>query len=157
MASFTVIAPPADPEGERALFLRDGFSVFAFLLPLVWLLWRRLWLEAVLYLALMVGVTLCVRQGWVPSPAVGVTSLLASLYVGLEATTLRLAGLLRRGHSEVGIVQADDVAEAEIRWYAAHPGIHPAAAVAAPLSRKPAIGGPAPEPFMGLFDYSGDR
>ena len=37
-------------------FVRDGFSFLAFLLPPLWLLWHRLWIEAVLAFAvLMLG------------------------------------------------------------------------------------------------------
>ena len=162
MAGFTVIKPPADRDGERVLFLRDGFSLLALLLPLVWLVWRRLWLEAALYLVLMLAVALAVRQGWLPSVSIGIVSLLASLYAGLEASTLRLGSLLRRGYSELGAVQADDAAEAEIRWFSGSADRHPASAVPsapvpATLVSRPAMAGQTPEPFMGLFDYSGDR
>ena len=162
MASFTVIEPPADRDGERVLFLRDGFSLLAFVLPQVWLVWRRLWLEAALYLVLMLSVTLGVRQGWLPSPAIGVVSLLASLYAGLEASTLRLAKLLRHGFAELGVVQAENEAEAELRWFSTRTERVLATAVQATPSSadpaaKPEMAGPAPEPFMGLFDYSGGR
>ena len=159
MAAYVVMEAPADRNGERTLFIRSGFSVFAFALTLVWLVWRRLWVEAAIVLALTLAFSLAARQGWIAEPAVAVASLLVSLYFGMEATTMRIAGLARHGWQEAGLVQADNTAEAEIRWFTDHastPAVDTAPQVpVSPL--KPAMAGRAPEPFMGLFDYSGDR
>lgn len=159
MATYVVMEAPADRDGERTHFIRSGFTVLAFVLPLVWLVWRRLWVEAAIVLALTLILSLAARQGWIAEAGIAITSLLVSLYVGLEATTMRIAGLARRGWEEAGLVQADDVAEAEIRWFtdsAGTPAVESASpAPVSPL--KPAMSGRAPEPFMGLFDYSGER
>ena len=40
---------------RRAVFVRDGFSWLAFLLPPLWLLWHRLWLEAALVVVAVAG------------------------------------------------------------------------------------------------------
>jgi len=49
MAVYTVHEPPmkaeqSQPDPERFVFVRDGFSFWAFLLPPLWMLWHRLWL-----------------------------------------------------------------------------------------------------------------
>ena len=41
-------------DAADAAFIRDGFSFLAFLLPPLWLLWHRLWIEAALALAALV-------------------------------------------------------------------------------------------------------
>jgi hypothetical protein len=46
MAVYTVHEPPmkaeqSQPDPERFVFVRDGFSFWAFLLPPLWMLWRR--------------------------------------------------------------------------------------------------------------------
>ena len=54
MAIYVVMEPPAATEAEaieRAVLVRDGFAVLAFLVPPLWLFWHRLWIEALLALA----------------------------------------------------------------------------------------------------------
>ena len=60
MAVYTVHEPrPRRNEDtaapERYAFVRDGFYVWAFLLGPLWMLWHRLWLVLVLYIAAMGG------------------------------------------------------------------------------------------------------
>ena len=45
MASYVVMEPP---EGgpEQAILVRDGFALLAFIMPFLWFLWHRMWLEA---------------------------------------------------------------------------------------------------------------
>ena len=56
MALYTVFAPPPEP-GETApdpvrfVFVKDGFCWPALFIPELWLLFRRMWLVFVLYLA----------------------------------------------------------------------------------------------------------
>jgi hypothetical protein len=51
MKSYVVMT--SSETNEAVHFIKDGFSAFAFALPLVWLLWKKLWLEAALYFGLM--------------------------------------------------------------------------------------------------------
>ena len=55
MASYVVMEPPGASRNDAAagaVLVRDGFSFLAFLLPPLWLLWHRLWIEAALVFAL---------------------------------------------------------------------------------------------------------
>src|SRR5215831_9672181 len=54
MPAFVVLEPPGYPEraiehADRFVFLRDRFSLGAFLFGPLWLIWRRLWLVLVAY------------------------------------------------------------------------------------------------------------
>ena len=122
MPTFTVYEPPlrkgesaSDP--ERFAFVRDGFRVWAFLLPPLWMLIRRLWLVLVLYLALNVAVGIIMQlaglQGW----ARFAVSALIGLLVGLEAATLERWTLARRGWRMLGTVIGDTSEDAERRFY----------------------------------------
>ena len=80
MSVYTVQAPTGmlgEPEPERAVFLREGFSWPAFVFGLLWLLWHRLWAIAALWLV-----------------AYGVLTWLAVWHFGL-GTTLEIALALR--------------------------------------------------------------
>src|SRR5438270_801374 len=66
MSIYTVYEPPlraheSAPVPERFLFVRDGFSVWAFLLAPLWMLRHRLWLAFVGYLIVVVVLSLGLR------------------------------------------------------------------------------------------------
>jgi hypothetical protein len=161
MASYVIMEPLPGASGQIArdpVFIRDGFALLAFLVPLIWLLWHRLWIEA----ALVLGVTLLLgglgEYGGAGLLAT-LLSILVSVYVGLEGAALRIAALRRRGWRDAGVVEADSVADAETRYFA-EPVVErpdvvewpaPAAGSQPPLRTAPS--GPA----LGLFSYPGGR
>jgi len=161
MAVYTVHEPlprkhevSADP--DRFTFVRDGFYFWAFLLGPFWMLWRRLWLVALMYFALFVGLRLGL---WAISASGEVTFiawLLLELLVGFEAGTLRRWTLTRHGWKNVGLVVADDVDTAERQFFAAW-----MQRAAAPIARSaaPAPAGKFPRPgegqIVGLFPQPG--
>jgi hypothetical protein len=154
MASYIVMEPPQSGSGEARIF-RDGFSLLAFLFAPFWLAWHRLWVEALLVLAaqILLG-TLGENFGFLP--AASVLSLLVSLYVALEASALRAAGLRRRGFSDWGVVDADSVRDAEVRY-----AVEVGAAEPHPSAARPATSAvhasPVPDgaPALGLLGYTG--
>ena len=151
MASY-VVMEPARKGGGEARFIRDGFALLGLLFPFFWLLWHRLWIEAVVVLAVL----LCIgaageMSGWTLTAML--FSFLVSLYVGLEGAALRQWALRRRGWRDSAVIDATDEDEAMTRYFAddehvadyvqAHGA--PATRVAPP----PAAGAPA----LGLLSY----
>jgi len=116
MASWVVLEAPAGGRaapGEELVLVRDSFSFLAFVFPPLWLLWHRLWIEAVAAFAvLMVAALLENKLGIVVS---GPISLLVSIFVGLEGNAMRVARWRRRGWSTVGVVDARTADDAETR------------------------------------------
>lgn len=155
MAGYVVMEPPQGDE-ERAVLVRDGFHVWAFLLPFVWLLLHRLWIEAGLVIAAGLLVGMAANLG-VPGPVATVLSLGLAVFVGLEAANLRIAALRRRGWREWGVVEAANADEAETRYVAEAADATAHADDAAPAPISPA--GPKPPrpagPALGLFAYPG--
>ncbi len=159
MAAYIVMEPPGVSRNDAAagaVLVRDGFHVAAFLLPPLWLLWHRLWIEAALAFALGVGLTALVDFAGLGFPGAAL-ALLVPVFVGLEGASLRVNALRRRGWSEWGVVEGSDRAEAEIRYAA---GVEPGetAAPEVPHSTAPVLtmGRPAPSgPALGLFGYPG--
>lgn len=159
MATYVVMVP--EPQRPREpVFIRDSFAFLAFLLPFVWLLWHRLWIEA----ALAFGAVLLIggigeQAGF--GPYASLLSLLVSIYVGLEGPAMRIAALRRRGWLPAGVVEADSVADAEIRYFAS--GAHPepeASLQSLPTpepGRQPSTTPAASGPALGLLDYPGAR
>jgi len=158
MAVFTVHEPPlrpADPvpDPERALFVRDGFSLSAFLFGPLWMLWHRMWLVLASYLVLAGGLLAALLVVGASPSAILATGFLIALLVGLEASTLRRVTLRRRRFREVGLVGGNDREVAERRFFATwRPEV---------AARPAAAGGPVPVPqasaVVGLFPEPGGR
>ena len=122
MSIYTVHEPPlkageSTPDPDRFVFVRDGFSFWAFLLAPWWMLRHRLWLALVCYVILAVALSVALRLIGTSAAVAIIAGALFSLLVGFEAATLRRFGLARRGWRNVGIVVGDDVESAERRFF----------------------------------------
>ena len=159
MAVYTVHEPPrrnddALAHTERFTFVRDGFSWPAFLFAPLWMLRYRLWLALIVYLLVVFTLGAATRVlgdgDWLRA-----TSLLVSLLVGFESSSLRRYGLARRGWKTLGVVVGDDLEAAERRFFDAW------AAGSVPRPAPPPVAGPvapAPSgPIIGLFPEPGAR
>jgi hypothetical protein len=122
MAIWTVHEPPARGRGsldhaERIEFVRDGLSWPALLFPLPWMLVKRLWLVAALYVAgLIVLNVVLILAG--QSELATVLDLAISVIVGLEAANLRRWTLERRGFRLVAVLSEQSLTDAERRFFA---------------------------------------
>jgi hypothetical protein len=120
MPVYTVHAPSASAEREdadRFVFLRDGFHFWAMLFGPFWLLWHRLWLGLLGYLAVVatLGATLSLlsASGNVRAAVV----LLLAILMGLEAATLRRWSYSWGKWRLIDFVVADDEEAAERRFF----------------------------------------
>jgi Protein of unknown function (DUF2628) len=115
MASYIVMTDPDDRNGENVRFVRDGFSLIAFLLPLVWLLWKRLWLEAALLFAALgiIGYGIYLVLGDRASQLMPFLSAALGLMCAFEGPTRLIAGLERKGMKASQIIVASSRRVAE--------------------------------------------
>jgi len=114
MASWIVMEPAGNGRAADTTFVRDGFSFLAFLVPPLWLLSHRLWIEAVLVIAALV-LTAALAQFSSLTAAV-LLWLLVSLFIGLEGNALRIAALRRRGWQDWGVVEAGNLDDADAHY-----------------------------------------
>src|SRR5258708_2329086 len=142
MTTFTVHEPPprkneATASPVRFAFVRDGFYFWAFLLGPVWMLYHRLWLVLLMYLAGTTAIHVALWALGVSGLVKATVSLLIALLVGFEAGTLRRWSL-RRWTSR-GIVVAANREAAEHRFFDRWSGGMPSVSVSAepPASRPP--------------------
>jgi Protein of unknown function (DUF2628) len=119
---YSVYEPPGegrDPEerAEELVFVRQGFSWPALLVPGFWLLYQRMWLELIAFVALFA------LLGWVfGTSEEGQTlfSLLGAALVVLfafEANELRGAALERQGYREAGTAVGSGRDAAELAFF----------------------------------------
>jgi hypothetical protein len=168
MSIYTVHQPPlesgaAAAEPYRFVFVRDGFSWWAFLLTPLWMLRHRLWLALALYVLVAAALDAGLRALGASAVSLVVAGLSISLLAGLEAGTLRRFKLARRHWRNIGVVTGDDLEDAERRffdaWIRQAPARRPtapngaASGSAAPPAPPPA----APSGVIGLFPEPGAR
>ena len=122
MAAYTVHEPPlkrydavADP--DRFVFVRDGFSFWAFLFGPLWMLYHRMWLALVCYLVVMGALQIGLHQLEMPAEIASLVGFLFALLIGFEAGTLRRFTLARRKWENAGVVVGDDRESAERRFF----------------------------------------
>lgn len=104
---------------DRDLVLvRDGFSWGAFFFSFLWALWHRLWLFALVIVAVSVGVALLDEVIHFDPITEGALGLALALLIGFEANDARRRALARRGFDNAGLVFARGLGEAERRFFA---------------------------------------
>ncbi len=160
MSVYTVHEPPAKPDDEpaapeRFVFVRDGFSFWAFLLTPLWMLRHRMWAVLACY-AVAVAIVQVVLIAVNASASVKLTvGLLMALLAGFEAATLRRWTLGRRKFSHVGVVVGDDVEMAEQRFFDSWVQHAPIAATASAASTAPVHHAAPATDVIGLFPDAG--
>src|SRR5436309_3277805 len=112
MAVYTVHEPPLrryDTAGDpdRFVFVRDGFSFWAFLLGPLWMLRHRMWLVLIGYLVLVGGLQVGLQRLGVEDAVPAVAGLLVALLIGFEAGTLRRLTLDLRRWTNIGVLVRD--------------------------------------------------
>jgi hypothetical protein len=160
MAIYTVHQPPprryeASPDPERFVFVRDGFSFWAFLFGPLWMLRHRMWLVLFGYVAFVVALLVVLRLLRVGGGVAAFSGLMLAILVGMEAGTLRRFGLRRRGWNHLGVIAGDSVESAERRFFdlwLRGETLAPESPVQTPPAPRPS----APE-VIGLFPQPGAR
>jgi hypothetical protein len=165
---FFVMAPPLpdgpDPEweAEHMVFIKDGFSLMALLVPVLWLFWHRMWLPLLAYLVYMVALS-SVELGFGNLVSTVIAAGLGILFA-LEANNLRRWSLGAKGWRTVGEAVGRNRNEAEFLFFRDWAGrAAPAAATGAakppaekpmrqPATPRPVAQKPDDEPaIFGLF------
>lgn len=103
---------------ERAVFVRDGFVWWAFLLGPIWLLWNRAWLALLIWILCQVGIGFLVQAQIIPFLAQSAIEIVIALALGFEASSLRRAALKRRSFQFVDVVHEQQLVDAERRFFA---------------------------------------
>lgn len=166
MAVYTVHQPPlkkyeAAPDPVRFAFVRDGFSIWAFLFGPLWMLRHRMWLVLVGYVVLVVLMQLALRFVGASTGSMTFAAFMLALLVGLESGTLRRFTLGRRRWRNVGTIVGGDRDVAEQRFFDSWvrgetlaPVIAPAVSRAAASVQRSVV---PPQDVIGLFPQPGTQ
>lgn len=121
MQTYTVYEKRVPPEtleerAEELVFVKEGFALWAFLLPALWFLVNRLWRGLLLYLALSIGLTLALGGLGAGEQALAWAGILLNVIFGFEARDIFRASLERRGYVLKGVVSGRNLEECERRY-----------------------------------------
>ncbi len=121
MPVYTVHAPVTNGAGiaatDRFAFVRDGFHFWAALLGPVWLVWHRLWLALIGWIAVTVAIDVGIVRLGASGTAIFLANLLIALLMGFEASSIRRWTLSRRNWRQLDIVVARNKETAERRFF----------------------------------------
>jgi Protein of unknown function (DUF2628) len=113
------VAPDLIERSDRLAFVKEGFSWPAFLVPLLWLIYYRMWVEFIL----LVAVYAALQWAFGSEPQGQALAAWASLGIGVlfasEANDLRTLSLQRRGYQLAGVASGRDRTEAERLFFRA--------------------------------------
>lgn len=164
MATFTVLEPPPKKSEDSAspvryAFVRDGFYFWALVFGPVWMLYHRMWLVFLMYVAGITGVHAALWAAGASGLVKFIVSVLIALLVAMEAGTLRRWSLRR--WTDHGIVVAYNREAAEHRFFdrwsdhgaaVYSPGAPRSTQGPSQASNQPASHGPAShQDIIGLF------
>src|SRR5690348_7712183 len=111
MRYYSVHAPLGEPPSpENFAFIKDGFSWPAFFVPVLWMLWHRLWLALVWYVVFLLSVAWIGRL--VSEDVATIVAILGALLLGLEANNIRRTAFERRDWEEIGASFGKNITEA---------------------------------------------
>ena len=121
MARFLVLKDSVAKSGDGITFIRDGFRPVAFVIPVVWLFWNRLWLHGALMFAVNgMAAYAGMKLGHGANPAaLMMTNAALGFVTAFEGPDWVAASLVRKGADEDGAIIAPSLREAE-EIYAAH-------------------------------------
>jgi hypothetical protein len=121
MRVYTVHAPVANgadlAAADKFVFVRDGFHFWAAAATVIWLLWHRLWLVLIGWIALTLAINFGMGALGAGRGTILLVDLLVAILMGFEAASLRRWTLSRRKWRQVDIVVADDIEAAERRFF----------------------------------------
>jgi hypothetical protein len=105
--------------GEDVVLVKEGFSWPAFFVPLIWLIYKRMWIVLAFYVAATAGLMVLAQSIIMPESAVFVATLVLNLILGLEGNDLYRWTLGRRRYREQAVVVGRNLVTAEQRYFEA--------------------------------------
>lgn len=108
------------PEEDATKLVRQGFSAWAFLFHIPWLLYQRLWTEALLF-TLLYSATIALGDYYsLSDTVVGALQIALQFWLGANASDLRAQALERKNYVLTDVTTGSSALEAERRYYHVH-------------------------------------
>lgn len=102
---------------DNIVFVKEGFAWTALIVPILWLLYHRLWLVLVGFIALLAAIQTGLAISGLAADVSGWATLVLSAVFALLANDLRRWTLDQRGYRVAGLAGGRDLAECEERFF----------------------------------------
>ena len=101
----------------KVAFVKDGIAWLALVVPILWLIYHRMWLELVAFLVIFMSLPVIFGSDPAGREIAGWASLGVTVLFAFEANDLRGWALRRRGFKFAGTAWGRDRVEAETRFF----------------------------------------
>lgn len=102
---------------EKAMFIKEGFSLYGFFLHFFWLFYYRIWIEGAIVFCIFMLFGMLEAKGLVPVVHTAILQLGLQAYIGFAGPDWLRRALERRGYSFVGVVSGKDEVDAQQRFF----------------------------------------
>jgi hypothetical protein len=118
MKIYTVHIPTgvSDPQ-EKAVFVREGFSIYAFFFHFLWAFYHRLWFTGTIILAVYVGLSALEKYHVINQVGLALLQVAVAVIVGFHAHDWRRSRLARQGYVLTDVTASDSQQRAEQRYF----------------------------------------
>ena len=120
MRIYTVLEPP-DAKSERVVFVPEGFSWGALVFGLLWALWHRMWVVALLLFVLSAILSIATNLELLGPGFATLLQFGIGLIFAFEARSLQAKSLARVGFRRAALIQASDSEAAERVYFSGRP------------------------------------
>lgn len=118
MTIYTVHLQPDLPlSRQKPVFVKEGLNKPAFIVPIFWALYQRLWTVAILLIAFEVILMSLVRGGFLSPAGIIVLDIGMHFWVGFAANDWVRKNLTKKGYILSDIAVADSKLRAEQRYF----------------------------------------
>lgn len=160
MRSYTVHRrqPPSgdrQAEADGLVFVHEGFCWPALLISALWLIYRRLWLVLLGYIAITALTGPLAAASGLDGTGVMMTLAAVQALLAAQAYDLWRWTLSRRGYDMIGLATGRNIVEAEMQFFQAWLAQPAGDYTPRPASPVPTIPHTLPAPVAGLFDAQG--
>jgi len=115
---YTVHIKPGTPNPyEKPVFVREGFTIFAFAFTLFWALYHRLWKASLIILLANLLLMALLRNHLLSADSTAIVQLAMNVLIGFHANDWLRAKLKKRGYITADITAADSKLRAEQRYF----------------------------------------
>ncbi len=110
-------AADLEARSDKVAFVKDGIAWFALIVPLLWLIYHRMWLELLAFLVIFMSLPVIFGSGPAGRELAGWASLGLTVLFAVEANDLRGWALRRKGFKFAGTAWGRDRIEAETQFF----------------------------------------
>ncbi len=110
-------APNVSARAERLDFVKDGISWPALVVPAFWLLYHRMWIELLIYVAAYGALGWAMTYAQNGADLLGWIAIALSLLFAFEANDLRRYALERKGYRQLGVAIGSSREAAELSFF----------------------------------------